>query len=272
MSPFSRHCIELKNISQSFSANNLHVQLFKNLNLTLYQGQSYAITGPSGTGKSSLLMLASGLEKPTQGDGYYWRPSVSTAKGDSSEQSAPLPLETLREDIGFIFQQFHLLPELTALHNVALPLKLRGEKGAQEKAKHWLNKVGLGHRLNHKPQQLSGGEQQRVAIARALVFEPAFIFADEPTGNLDAASAEEVADILFSCCQENGAGLVIVTHSEALAQRANTVFELKQGVLIEKPEIEKLQIERSSAEKPLIELGSQTEKPLTEAGKGEAPC
>lgn len=209
--------IELNNVSQSFLSNEHQVHLFQDLSLTIKQGQSYAITGPSGSGKSSLLMLMSGLETPTTGEGYY-------INADSS-----VPLNELREEIGFIFQQFHLLPELTALNNVALPLKLRGIKDAEEKAEAWLTKVGLGHRLNHKPQQMSGGEQQRVAIARALVFEPRFIFADEPTGNLDTQCAAEVADILFSCCRENGAGLVMVTHSEELAIRAQHIFTFKNG-------------------------------------------
>lgn len=212
-------CIELNNISQSFQTNEAQVTLFENLDLTISRGKSYAITGPSGAGKSSLLMLMSGLEEPTSGTGKY-------ANGEQTKA-----LTELRSDIGFIFQQFHLLPELTALNNVALPLKLRGDKNAISKAKHWLEKVGLQHRFDHKPSQLSGGEQQRVAIARALVFEPKFIFADEPTGNLDQSSASEIADILFSCCQENNAGLVVVTHSEVLAERAQHRFSLAQGQL-----------------------------------------
>lgn len=210
--------IELQSVGQSFEMNDSQVHLFQDLTLSVVQGQSYAITGPSGTGKSSLLMLMAGLENPTSGQGCYLK-SNNTA-----------PLKTLREDAGFIFQQFHLLPELSALNNVALPLKLRGQKDAETKAKAWLERVGLGQRLQHKPQQLSGGEQQRVAIARALVFKPKFIFADEPTGNLDTKSAVEVADLLFSCCQEHGAGLVIVTHSLDLAKRAQQVFSLSDGV------------------------------------------
>ncbi|WP_085298625.1 ABC transporter ATP-binding protein [Cognaticolwellia mytili] len=211
--------IELKNISQSFQTNDTKVTLFEDLNLTMSRGKSYAITGPSGAGKSSLLMLISGLEQATSGIGSY-------VNGEQKQS-----LSELRSDIGFIFQQFHLLPELTALNNVALPLKLRGDKTALAKAKHWLEKVGLQHRLDHKPSELSGGEQQRVAIARALVFEPKFIFADEPTGNLDQNSANEIADILFTCCQENNAGLVVVTHSEALAERAQHRFSLAEGQL-----------------------------------------
>ena len=212
-----RSRIELNKVSQSFTNNEHQIHLFQDLSLSIAQGQSYAITGPSGSGKSSLLMLMSGLEKPTTGQGTY------TYNGNET------PLNQLREEIGFIFQQFHLLPELDALNNVALPLKLRGQKDADKKAKEWLEKVGLGHRLKHKPQQLSGGEQQRAAIARALVFEPKFIFADEPTGNLDSQSASEVADILFACCQENGAGLVMVTHSDELAARAQHIFTFRNG-------------------------------------------
>jgi putative ABC transport system ATP-binding protein len=211
--------IELKKISQSFKTNDATVTLFKDLNLMVSQGESYAITGPSGAGKSSLLMLISGLEKPTTGEGVYI---------NAKQQKT---LDELRNDIGFIFQQFHLLPELTALNNVALPLKLRGDKNAIAKAKVWLGKVGLTHRIDHKPSELSGGEQQRVAIARALVFEPKFIFADEPTGNLDQKSATEIANILFACCQENNAGLVVVTHSEVLAARAQHKYLLADGQL-----------------------------------------
>ncbi|NQZ80122.1 MAG: ABC transporter ATP-binding protein [Colwellia sp.] len=211
--------IELSNIRQSFQTKESKVTLFDDLNLSIIQGESYAITGPSGAGKSSLLMLLSGLEQATTGQGRYVKAGQSQS------------LDSLRADIGFIFQQFHLLPELTALNNVALPLKLRGDKSALNKARVWLDKVGLSHRLNHKPSELSGGEQQRVAIARALVFEPNFIFADEPTGNLDQKSATEIADLLFSCCQENNAGLVVVTHSEILASRAKHIFLLENGSL-----------------------------------------
>ena len=209
--------IELHNVSQTFSHNAHQVQLFQQLSLCIEQGKSYAITGPSGSGKSSLLMLMSGLEKPTEGELCY------------IQHGRPAELAQLRTEIGFIFQQFHLLPELTALHNVALPLKLRGEINAERTATAWLEKVGLGHRLHYKPQQLSGGEQQRAAIARALVFQPKFIFADEPTGNLDSKSAADVADLLFACCRQNGAALVMVTHSPALAARAQQVLAFNNG-------------------------------------------
>ncbi|PKI16412.1 ABC transporter ATP-binding protein [Colwellia sp. 12G3] len=213
--------IELKNISQSFHVHSSKITLFNDLNLSITQGESYAITGPSGAGKSSLLMLMSGLDQPTTGQSSYVKAGISRT------------LDFLRADIGFIFQQFHLLPELTALNNVALPLKLRGDKQAINKALIWLDKVGLSHRKDHKPSELSGGEQQRIAIARALVFEPRFIFADEPTGNLDQQSATEIADLLFACCHENNAGLVVVTHSDILASRAQHAFLLANGALLD---------------------------------------
>ncbi|BDX05883.1 ABC transporter ATP-binding protein [Planctobacterium marinum] len=206
--------IELSNVSQSFLSNDKKITLFSDVNLSIQQGHSYAITGPSGSGKSSLLTLMSGLCEPTTGNCQY------------QDANGTIPLPQIRDKIGFIFQQFHLLPELNALNNVALPLKLRGHKGALDKARYWLEKVGLEDRMQHKPSQLSGGEQQRVAIARALVFNPEFIFADEPTGNLDPGSAAEISQLLLSSCSENGAGLVIVTHSERLATQAEFSLSL----------------------------------------------
>jgi putative ABC transport system ATP-binding protein len=213
--------IELKSVSQSFESNASTITLFENLDLSISQGQSYAITGPSGSGKSSLLMLLSGLAKPSSGQGNF------------INDNGISPLDNLRSEIGFIFQQFHLLPELTALHNIALPLKLRDDKHAIKKAEHWLEKVGLSDRATHKPSQLSGGEQQRVAIARALVFSPKFIFADEPTGNLDQHNANEISDILFACCKDNNAGLIIVTHNSSLASKAQNIYSLANGELTE---------------------------------------
>lgn len=214
------HCkITLNDISQSFYSNQTKITLFDNLSLQIKQGESYAITGPSGVGKSTLLMLIAGLEKPTSGQGFC------LLNGQRQ------PIACLRSEVGFIFQQFHLLPELTALNNIALPLKLRGDRAALATAKLWLDKVGLSQRAQHKLSELSGGEQQRIAIARALVFKPKFIFADEPTGNLDQHSAQQITDILFQCCGDNNAGLVVVTHSHALAERAMHQLTLLKGKL-----------------------------------------
>lgn len=214
--------IQLKNVGQTFVSEGVPVTLFESLDLTIEQGQAYAITGPSGAGKSSLLMLLAGLEQPTCGEIFY------------QKNAKQFDLSTMRDQVGFIFQQFHLLPELTALNNVALPLKLRGEKNATKQAEKWLTRVGLAHRLHHKPAELSGGEQQRVAIARALIFNPSFIFADEPTGNLDQHNAQHIAELLLTCCRENGAGLVIVTHSDELAHQADHVFTLNHGQCLPK--------------------------------------
>jgi putative ABC transport system ATP-binding protein len=219
--------IELKKVSQSFKSHSIEstpsvITLFKDLNLSINKGQSYAITGPSGSGKSSLLMLLSGLETPTTGQAFFNNGQTSSS------------LDNLRLEIGFIFQQFHLLPELTALHNIALPLKLRGDKQAMTKAKCWLEKVGLSDRANHKPSDLSGGEQQRVAIARALVFSPKFIFADEPTGNLDTHNANVISDMLFACCRENNASLIMVTHNNELANKAQNIYCLANTELTKK--------------------------------------
>lgn len=217
MSSQRNSAIELDNVGQSFESHQQQINLFKDVQFLIEQGQSYAITGPSGSGKSSLLMLASGLEQPSTGQVRHVKQGKYQAIG------------SLRAEIGFIFQQFHLLPELSALNNVALPLKLRGDKHALATAKQWLEHVGLAHRLDHKPSQLSGGEQQRIAIARALVFKPKFIFADEPTGNLDAKSATGIVELLFKCCSDNGAALVLVTHSQKLAARAQHQLNFEHG-------------------------------------------
>lgn len=251
--------IQLRDISQSFLLNDTEVTLFKQLNLTIKQGQSYAITGPSGAGKSSLLMLMSGLEQPSSGQGIYIEGVEQANKSEGHNNQQEHSLESIRSNIGFIFQQFHLLPELTALNNVALPLKLRGDKAAISKAKVMLEKVGLADRFHHNPTELSGGEQQRVAIARALVFQPKYIFADEPTGNLDEKSAAQIAGILFHCCKESNAALVMVTHSQQLANKAQHVYSLSRGLLHQ---------EKSPAEKTT----QLTEVACEQAVKEQAIC
>ena len=211
--------IELNNVSHGFQVNKDRITLFNRLNLSIHQGQTTSLVGPSGSGKSTLLSLLGGLEEPTSGSVVYYK----------SGQSQPLFL--LKQHSGFIFQQFHLLPELDALSNVLLPLKLRGDKDALKKAKRWLKRVSMEHRFQHRPHQLSGGEQQRIAIARALCTEPDFVFADEPTGNLDAQTARTIAELLMELASERNVGLVLVTHNENMAQQCDRRYYLNQGAL-----------------------------------------
>ena len=211
--------IELDRISHHFDTARERIELFRGLSCTIRADQTLAIIGPSGAGKSSLLSIAAGLEKPAGGQVRF------TIDG------TPVDALTMRANSGFIFQQFHLMPELDAIGNLALPLRLKGHRDAFEVAALWLDKVGLKDRARHRPHQLSGGEQQRIAVARAFVTAPRFIFADEPTGNLDMHTSESVAGLMFDCARETGCGLVIVTHSKALALRADTSLLLADGRL-----------------------------------------
>jgi len=221
--------ILLNAVGHYFDTNGERIRLFQDLELLIDAGNSYAIVGASGVGKSSLLTLAAGLEQPKEGK------IITTINGKAVNNN------TLRKHSGFIFQQFHLLPELDVLGNLALPLRLKGqglkgkglkdELSANDIAESWLKKIGLENRARHKPTQLSGGEQQRVAIARAFVAEPAFIFADEPTGNLDQKTAAAISGLMFDFSSEHNAILVVVTHSPQLAKKADHCFSLSQGRL-----------------------------------------
>jgi len=214
--------LQMDKVGHHFLSGDRKVQLFENLSLTIESGQSVAITGPSGAGKSSLLALLAGLEQPTQG-------AIHCFQGERH-----LSINDLRKVSGFIFQQFHLLPELTALGNLMLPLRLRGQKGAESLAMDWLNRVGLASRSDHMPSQLSGGEQQRVAIARAFIRQPKFIFADEPTGNLDETTSNAITELMFGCAQQSKSALILVTHSHQLAAQADRWFGLSGGTLVER--------------------------------------
>lgn len=211
--------IKLKSVSHYFGQGDTQITLFKDLNLTIEAGSSYSIVGPSGAGKSSLLTLLAGLENPCKGSVKF---VISGQRANFHE---------LRKNSGFIFQQFHLLPELDAVSNLALPLRLRGDKQANDKARIWLEKVGLSARAHHKPNQLSGGEQQRIAIARAFVTDPLFIFADEPTGNLDQKTSTDISDMMFEFCASQQCAMVVVTHSQNLADRADHQYRLSQRKL-----------------------------------------
>ncbi len=211
--------IELNRISHHFDTTSERIELFQSLSCTIRADETLAIIGPSGAGKSSLLSIAAGLEIPAGGDVRF---TIDGAQVDAL---------TMRASSGFIFQQFHLMPELDAIGNLALPLRLKGNRDAFDIAALWLERVGLKDRARHRPHQLSGGEQQRIAVARAFVTAPRFIFADEPTGNLDRHTSESVARLMFDCARETGCGLVIVTHSRQLAMRADASLLLDAGQL-----------------------------------------
>ena len=211
--------IELNSISHHFDTASERIELFHSLSYTIRSDETLAIVGPSGAGKSSLLSIAAGLESPAGGDVCF---TIDGGRVDAL---------TMRAHSGFIFQQFHLMPELDAIGNLALPLRLKGNRDAFDIAASWLEKVGLRDRVRHRPHQLSGGEQQRIAVARAFVSTPRFIFADEPTGNLDRHTSDSVAGLMFDCARETRCGLVIVTHSRDLAMRADASLLLEAGQL-----------------------------------------
>lgn len=198
--------------------------ILQDISFVVMPGESVAIVGASGSGKSTLLGLLAGLDLPTVGE---VRLDASALSMLDEDQRAALRARLL----GFVFQSFQLLPALTALENVALPLELAG-RPMHDAAVGWLARVGLMHRLQHYPKHLSGGEQQRVALARAFVTEPRLILADEPTGNLDAATGQQVIDLLFELNARQGTTLVLVTHDESLAARCQRVIRLQSGVLL----------------------------------------
>ena len=201
------------------------LEILKGIDLEIKAHESVAIVGASGSGKSTLLGLMAGLDVASSGQ--VWIDGVDLSVMDEDERAA------LRADkVGFVFQSFQLLPALTALENVMLPLELHGRDDALARAQSFLQRVGLAERMDHYPTQLSGGEQQRVAIARAFAAEPAILFADEPTGNLDTATGTRVIDLLFEINREQGTTLVLVTHEQRLADRCDRRFHLDGGALV----------------------------------------
>ena len=214
--------IAATNLTLSLGTGEAAVEILCGIDLTVPQGQTLALLGPSGSGKSSLMAVLSGLERASGG-----------ALHVAGENFAALDEDALaaarRGRIGIVLQAFHLLPTMTALENVMTPMELAGMDDARPRAEAELTAVGLGHRLHHYPSQLSGGEQQRVAIARALAPRPALVFADEPTGNLDAATGSGIVDLLFARRAEAGATLVIITHDASLATRCERVVTLADG-------------------------------------------
>ena len=201
------------------------VTILQNISFSIPAGQIVAIVGPSGSGKSTLLGLLAGLDKPTSGSIFLQGKDITTL--DESEMA-----RFRRIHIGYVFQAFHLIPTLTALENVLLPLELQGQSSRQDRAKSLLQSVGLEHRLHHYPIQLSGGEQQRVALARAFISQPSILLADEPTGNLDSQTGDRIIELLWQLHQEQGSTLVLVTHDASLANRAQRTFTLQDGRLV----------------------------------------
>jgi putative ABC transport system ATP-binding protein len=200
------------------------VNILRGVDLRLFEGEAVGLVGPSGSGKTSLLMLLAGLERPSAG-------RLEVAGRDLARLDEDSLARFRRDTLGIVFQAFHLVPTMTALENVAIPLEFAGRGDAFEKARAALERVGLGHRLAHYPGQLSGGEQQRVALARAFVAEPRLILADEPTGNLDRSTGEAVMDLLFGLRERQGTTLLLVTHDPALAARCDRVLRIEDGVM-----------------------------------------
>ncbi|WP_435152916.1 ABC transporter ATP-binding protein [Micromonospora aurantiaca (nom. illeg.)] len=218
--------VEAVDVWRTYELDGVSVSALRGVSLTIAQGEYVAVIGPSGSGKSTLMHLLGGLDRPSGGRLVIGGRDVTTL-------TAP-ELATLRnETIGFVFQAFHLLARTSAVDNVALPLVYRGVGARQrrERAAAMLGRVGLGHRLHHRPNQLSGGEQQRVAIARALVTEPAVLLADEPTGNLDSATGEAVLELLEQLNAESGVALVMVTHDQEVAARAHRRIAVRDGLI-----------------------------------------
>lgn len=203
-----------------------HLEILKGIDLSIEQGETVAIIGASGSGKSTLLGMLAGLDVPSHGEIHINNTNICAL---NEEQRAAVR----SQHVAFVFQNFQLLSSLSALENVMLPLEVKNVDDAREQATSTLQRVGLGERLHHKPQQLSGGEQQRVALARAFACQAPIIFADEPTGNLDTATGEVITDLLFELNQERQTTLVLVTHSPALAKRCQRVLTMQSGSITE---------------------------------------
>ena len=217
--------LEAENLGKSVPTSDGELHILASVNLSIKSGQSLAIVGASGSGKSTLLSLLAGLDVPSTG-------SVHLKGQDITRMNEDGRAAMRNQMVGFVFQSFQLLPSLTALENVMLPLELAGDKHAKYAASELLNRVGLGERLTHTPQKLSGGEQQRVALARAFVTQPKILFADEPTGNLDSKTGQHIIELLFELNQEQKTTLVLVTHDIGLACRCQQSITLDAGQMV----------------------------------------
>lgn len=214
--------VQLSQARLSYPTPTGEIEVLTGIDLSVFPGEIVAVTGPSGSGKSSLIAVIGGLEPLSGGQAQVLQTNMAV----ESERGRTL---LRRRDIGIVFQAYHLVPSMTALQNAALPLTLAGRPDAQEKAADMLERVGLGHRLTHRPSALSGGEQQRVAIARAFVAAPRLVLADEPTGNLDQRTGETVIRTMFDLARESGTALLLVTHDPALAARCDRTLVIEGG-------------------------------------------
>jgi putative ABC transport system ATP-binding protein len=217
--------LKAEGLTKQVTSPEGRLTILDDVTIAIPAGQTAAIIGASGAGKSTLLALLAGLDEPT--GGKVWLNNVELTALDEDGRA-----QVRAKHVGFVFQSFHLIPSLTALENVMLPLELAGERNARQAATDVLQKIGLGPRVGHYPRQLSGGEQQRVAIARAFVTRPAILFADEPTGNLDAATGERIIQLLFELNRETRATLVLVTHDNAIANRCERIIRLDAGQVV----------------------------------------
>ncbi|RMF31396.1 MAG: ABC transporter ATP-binding protein [Bacteroidetes bacterium] len=214
--------LEVKNLTKTYQSGGKPLTVLQDISFELEAGETFAIVGPSGSGKTTLLGLCAGLDRPSSG-------TVILGGVRLDELSEDERAQVRNRMVGFVFQNFQLIPTLTALENVMVPLELLGERGAEPAARQLLERVGLGARLHHYPAQLSGGEQQRVSIARAFANRPKILFADEPTGNLDGDTAQSVEELLFELNREWGTTLVLVTHNLELARQTGRILRLRGG-------------------------------------------
>jgi len=220
--------LKVDHLEKTYSSGSKKLTVLHDISFDIEERETFAIVGPSGSGKTTLLGLCAGLDRADEG-------KIELCGTDLSSLTEDERAVLRNRNVGFVFQDFQLLPTLTALENVAVPLELQGAGDASQISRELLEKVGLGDRFHHYPSQLSGGEQQRVAVARAFSNKPLILFADEPTGNLDAETGEKVIELLFDLNKEHGTTLVIVTHDLELAQKTQRILRLKGGRIIENP-------------------------------------
>ena len=217
--------LSLQHVSKSFQSGNRRLVILDDISFDIEAGSTSAIVGPSGSGKTTLLGLCAGLDNVSDGSVFLNDVDITTLSEDERALHR-------NQYVGFVFQNFQLIPTLTALENVMMPMELRGERNVANSARDLLDRVGLGDRTHHYPVQLSGGEQQRVALARAFINQPAILFADEPTGNLDAETSDKIEQLLFDLNQDQKTTLVLVTHDLELAQKTSRIIRLKGGKVL----------------------------------------